>query len=190
MKPGRTAFALSLFLLSHIVRDAMTTTEVVSSGTYSWQRQVQVSVPPNWKRFLLMLPILYAIDLGFYSLMGFISQWVPIYPVELIRNAAIAYAVLSWTPVVLALSAGEGVTKWDSAIYGAYINFCIFACFQGTSLVFFETYRQLNWWTPVLDTIWGTFSGGLTCLLTHILWDRCCGWRKMDTAETPKAGAV
>ena len=30
---------------------------------------------------------------------------------ELVRNAAIAYAVLSWTPVVLALSAGEGVTK-------------------------------------------------------------------------------
>ncbi|CAL1136353.1 unnamed protein product [Cladocopium goreaui] len=180
----RTAFALSLFLLSHIVRDAMTTTEVVSSGTYSWQRQVQVSVPPNWKRFLLMLPILYAIDL--VSWPG-TKTWEL---AELIRNAAIAYGVLSWTPVVLALSAGEGVTKWDSAIYGAYINFCIFACFQGTSLVFFETYRQLNWWTPVLDTIWGTFSGGLTCLLTHILWDRCCGWRKMDTAETPKAGAV
>lgn len=170
------------------------------------QRQVQVSVPPNWKRFLLTLPIFYGVDLAYYSVMAVISPYVPIYPAaiesmmacqklhmfhrhqKLVRNAAIAYAVLSWTPVVLALSAGEGVTKWDSAVYGAYVNFCIFGCFQGTALVFFESYRQLTWWTPVVDTIWGAFSGGLTCLLTHILWDRCCGWRKMDTTETPKAG--
>eukprot|EP00435_Cladocopium_sp_Y103_P061655 s110_g23.t1 len=143
-----------------LVLDAMTTTEAVSSGTYSLQRQVQVSVPPNWKRFLLVLPIFFLAEISFYGSMAVVSTYVPIYPPELIQNAVIPYAPLSWIPVMLALSAGEGVTKWDSAVYGAFMNFCIFGCFQGTSLVFFELYRQLNWWTPVVDTIWGTFAGG------------------------------
>eukprot|EP00490_Sorites_sp_Unknown_P024235 CAMPEP_0114676072 /NCGR_PEP_ID=MMETSP0191-20121206/48750_1 /TAXON_ID=126664 /ORGANISM="Sorites sp." /LENGTH=176 /DNA_ID=CAMNT_0001946465 /DNA_START=48 /DNA_END=578 /DNA_ORIENTATION=+ len=40
------------------------------------QRQVQVSVPPNWKRFLLMVPVLLVMELVWYGIMAMIADFV------------------------------------------------------------------------------------------------------------------
>ncbi|CAJ1386272.1 unnamed protein product [Effrenium voratum] len=147
-----------------------------------WMASINVSVPPDWRRILLVVAVVFPLDFAWYALMMF--SGLPIYPLELFDTVVLPFGLLAWTPWALSLSAGQNFASWkEAAAFGAFVGFTVFGTFQGTALTFFPSYR-VQWWTPLVDLVWGTSSGALTVVLADMLYNRCCN----QGAKLPIAG--
>jgi uncharacterized membrane protein len=109
--------------------------------------RVSVDLPPRLGRVALAFVLLVALDAVWFSLAG------TLYPVSR-RDVRMAYALMAWGALALALAAGRAPSVRAAAAYGAFVGLVVYAAFNGTEMALRPSWRK-HTRVGVLDTTWG-----------------------------------
>ncbi|CAE7527457.1 lpcat1 [Symbiodinium sp. CCMP2592] len=98
-------------------------------------RTMLVSVPPNWKRALLVVPLQSLLDVLWYGAWYYFND-SGVYPQEYWDRVVPWLAPFAWIPMGLAVSMGEPKNLREALGFGAWIGFITFAIYAGVELTF------------------------------------------------------
>ncbi|CAE7721969.1 unnamed protein product [Symbiodinium necroappetens] len=132
-----------------------------------------VSIPPNWKRALIVVPFQSFLDVLWYGTWYYFND-SGVYPREYWERFDPLFAFFAWIPMGLAVSMGEPQTLREAIAFGAWIGFLTFAIYAGVELTFDPVWRAA-WWYSVVDTTWGISVSAVSCSFGYWSMEKCCG---------------